>query len=164
MDTPWLTDTFRPLDTTEIQGAPHALPQKFNDWLPKFSGSKVITAKEHLNAFFATLEDNAASDHEDISLNLFVKSLKGELALWFKRFTDQSIKKWDDLITTFLKTRDTKTDLSSLVTSIYQIKKKENETLIKFNMRFQRTLGKIPSNVNPTDIVVLTFYLNVFDP
>ena len=45
MATPWLNDTFKPLDTTEIKGAPHALPQNFNDWLPKFSSSSVITIK-----------------------------------------------------------------------------------------------------------------------
>ena len=82
MATPWLTDTFKPLNTYGIQGASHALPQKFNDWLPKFSGSSVVTAKEYLNAFVAALEDNAAGEHEDVALKLFVKPLDGEPALW----------------------------------------------------------------------------------
>ena len=46
---------------------------------------------------------------------------------------------------------------------MYQIKKKDNETLIEFNMIFQSRLDKIPDNAKPIYIVVLTFYLNAFD-
>ena len=66
-------------------------------------------------------------------------------------------------ITPFLKTWDTKTDLSSLLTAILQVKKKESENIIEFNMRFQRMLDKIPNDVKPADIVILTFYLNAFE-
>lgn len=137
MATPWLTDTFKPLDTSVIQGAPHALPQKFNDWLPKFFGINAITTKVHLSAFFVGLEDNVDGVHEDVSLKLFVKFLEREPSLWFERFLDKSIKKWNDLITPFLKTWDTKTNLSSFLTAMLRVKKKESETIIEFNMDFK---------------------------
>jgi hypothetical protein len=33
---PWVTNAFKPLDMSTIQGYPHAMPQKFDKWLPKF--------------------------------------------------------------------------------------------------------------------------------
>jgi hypothetical protein len=96
-------------------------------------------------------------------LNLFVKSLEGEPSLWFKSFPEKSIKN-GMISSSFLKTCNTKTDLSSLIIALYQIKKKENEIHMEFNMRFQWTLSRIPNNTKPTDVVTLNFYLNAFDP
>lgn len=48
MATPWISDTYKPLDVYGIQGDPHALPQKFVEWLPKFSNNNVIFSKEHV--------------------------------------------------------------------------------------------------------------------
>ena len=51
MAMPWLTDMFKPLDVTDIQGAPHALPQKFNDWFPIFLGA-MLSLQKTIQALF----------------------------------------------------------------------------------------------------------------
>jgi len=38
---PWVTNTFKPLDMFGIQGYPHAIPDKFDKWLPKFPSNNV---------------------------------------------------------------------------------------------------------------------------
>ena len=45
MATPWMSDTYKPLDVSVIQGAHHSLPQKFIEWLPKFSNNNAICSK-----------------------------------------------------------------------------------------------------------------------
>ena len=130
--------------------------------LPKHQHSKVlrnnvVTAKEHLNAFSTALEDNAASEHEDVAIKLFVKSLEGEPASWFKRIPEKSMKSWNDLMTPFLKTWDTKVDLGSLLIAFQQIQKVKHESVIEFNVGFQKVLGRIPDDAKPMDIVTLTF-------
>lgn len=160
MATPWLNDSFKPL---ALQGTTHLLPQKFNEWIIKFSGDNIITAREHLNAFSTALDDNAVGEHEDVAVNLFVKSLEGDPASWFKRLPEKSIKGWNDLITPFLKIC-AKVDSGSLLVALQQIKKVRHESVIEFNVRFQKLLGRIPDNAKLAEIVTLTFYLNAFDP
>ena len=109
------------------------------------------------------LQNYVVGEHEDVAMKLFVKTLEGEAALWFRRFPDKSIKTWDVLIKPFLKVWDENPDLASLINIFYQIKKRENETLMRFNLRFQRTLDKILDNAKLAKVVILTFYLNAFD-
>jgi hypothetical protein len=63
------------LDVSGIQGDPHALPQKFIEWLPKFSGNNVVFAKEHVSRFSDAFEAYDSGEHEDVVLKLFSKSL-----------------------------------------------------------------------------------------
>ena len=79
-----MTNTYKPFNVIGIQGTPHIMPQKFNDWFPKFSRGNAITAKDHLSACFASLEDYNVGEHGDVSLQLFVKSLEGKDSLCFK--------------------------------------------------------------------------------
>ena len=119
MATPCMDDTYKPLDIIRIQGDPHNMPQKFNDWIPKFSMSNIVFTRDHLNAFTTSLKNYDIGEHEDVVLNIFLKSLEGEVALWFKHFSPKSVKKWDDLISPSLKAWDTRTYLGFLLDSIF---------------------------------------------
>ena len=68
------------------------------------------------------------------------------------------------MITPFLKTWDDKVDLGSLLVALQQIQKVRHESVIEFNVRFQKVLGRIPDDAKLAEIVTLTFYLNAFDP
>ena len=43
-------------------------------------------AKEHLNAFYISLEDNATGEHEDVVVNIFENIWKESLPLGLKGF------------------------------------------------------------------------------
>lgn len=61
------------------------------------------------------------------------------------------------------KTWDTKADSGSLLLALQQVKKVKHETIIEFNLRFQRMLDKILVAAIPANVATLTFYLNAFD-
>ena len=46
-----------PFDFSKIQGAPHDMPEKYFDKLPKFNGSSVVPIEEHIEACGAEVED-----------------------------------------------------------------------------------------------------------
>lgn len=61
-------------------------------------------------------------------------------------------------------TWDVKIEVQFLLNALDEIKKRENETVTKFNIRFQHMLHKIFDDMRPNDLVVLLCYMNAFDP
>ena len=43
------------------------------------------------------------------------------------------------------------------------IKKRENETVHEFNIRFDKTVGNIPEEIKPKDQAIIIHYLNAFE-
>jgi hypothetical protein len=52
---PWVSNIFKPLDMTGIQGYPHDLPKDVDRWLPKFSNNNDTSTEDHLSLFYQTL-------------------------------------------------------------------------------------------------------------
>jgi hypothetical protein len=126
---PWVTNAFKPLDMSRIPGYPHAMPQKFDKWLPKFSGNNVITIEEHLDNFWASFQNNPLNnDDEDIVMKLFVASFVEDARKWYNSLPDKSIKTWDTFHDVFMKIWGTKRDPIMLMIQFNEIKKKENES------------------------------------
>ena len=46
---------------------------------------------------------------------------------------------------------------------LFEIKKKENETIHELNIRFDKIVSNIPQELRPTEQVVCILYLNAFD-
>jgi hypothetical protein len=61
----------------------HPYPPKFLEYLPLFVGEDHIIAEKHLGSFHNVV-DNLEIMHENVVMRLFVKSLVGDVALWFK--------------------------------------------------------------------------------
>jgi hypothetical protein len=56
---PWITNAF-----------------KFDKWLPKLPGNNVISAKEHIDTFYAFFQNHLLNnDDDDVVMKLFVASL-----------------------------------------------------------------------------------------
>jgi hypothetical protein len=73
---PWITNAFKPLGMSEIHGCPHAMHDKFDKWLPKFHGNNFISAKEHIDTFYACFQNHPLNnDDEDVVTKLLVASL-----------------------------------------------------------------------------------------
>ena len=50
-----------------------------------------------------------------------------------------------------------------LLHQLFDIKKRENETVHEFNLRFDNTVGNIPNEIKPKDQAIVIHYLNAFD-
>jgi hypothetical protein len=126
---PWVTNAFKPLDMFAIQGYPHTMPQKFDKWLPKFSGNNVITVEEHIDNFYACFQIHPLNnDDEDVVMKLFVASLVEDARKWYNNLLDKSIKTWEAFHDTFMKRWDTKRDSRLLLVQFNEMKK-ENESI-----------------------------------
>ena len=84
MIAPWENDAYKALDVSRIQGAPHDMPSKFVEWLPKNFESTVTSAKDLVSHLMDVFEAYDAGKHEDVVLKLFVKSLEGDAGQCFK--------------------------------------------------------------------------------
>jgi len=51
MAAPWVDENYKPLDFTNIVGAPHDIPERAIDKLPIFQGSNVISTRDHWKCF-----------------------------------------------------------------------------------------------------------------
>jgi hypothetical protein len=64
----WSSTLFKPLDMSAIPGYPRQMPPKYEKWLPKFTGTDAISAKEHMSNFWAFFQLHPISDDaEDLS-------------------------------------------------------------------------------------------------
>ena len=73
-----MTELFKPLDFSQIAGAPHAIPKDAIKKLPIFQGNNAITAKSHLWKFEKHLVNycnDVSHDHDDVKIKLFALSL-----------------------------------------------------------------------------------------
>jgi hypothetical protein len=134
---PWVTNAFKPLDMFAIQGYPHTMPQKFDKWLPKFSGNNVIIVEDHIYNFYACFQIQPLNnDDEDVVMKLFVASLVEDARKWYNNLLDKSIKTWEAFHDTFMKRWDTKRDSQLLLVQFNEMKK-ENESIKEFDTRFE---------------------------
>lgn len=125
----WISDSYKSLDISRTQGAPHDMPEKFIEWLPKFFGTSVTSARDHVGMFMASLDAYGTNEHEDVVLNFFSKSIEGYVKLWFIRLPRKSIKGWNDLMKVFMNTQEVKIDVKLLLNALFDIRKRENETM-----------------------------------
>ena len=90
-----MTELFKPLDFSQIAGAPHAIPKDAIKKLPIFQGNNAITAKSQLRKFEKHLVsycNDAAHDHDDVKMKLFALSLEDDAEEWYLDLEDDSYK------------------------------------------------------------------------
>jgi hypothetical protein len=140
------------------------MPNKFDKWFPKFPTSNVITAKEHINTFYACFQNHPLNnDDEDVDMKLFVSSLVENERKWYNNFPDKSIKTWQTSHDTFMKRWGTKKDGKMLLVQFNEMKKKENGWVKEFDTGYENLLKKIHYGVIPKDDVILLQYKNDFE-
>ena len=86
---------YKPLDFSQITGSPHDIPNDAIRKLPIFQGKNSITAKSHLRKFEKHLVsycNDAAHNHDDVKMKLFVLSLEDDAEEWDLNLDDDSYK------------------------------------------------------------------------
>ena len=89
--------------------------------------------------------------------------MEGDVQKWFDRLHASSINGYDNFVTKLNSDWSRKLDGKFLLHQLFDIKKKENEIVHEFNIRFDKTVGNIPKEIKPKDQAIVIHYLNAFD-
>src|SRR5713101_7091568 len=136
-----MMELFKPLEFSQIAGAPHAIPKDAIKKLPIFQVNNAITAKSHLRKFEKHLVsycNDAAHDHDDVKMNLFSLSLEDDAEEWYLDLDDDSYKTLSEFQDGFRKKWGEKKEPRHLLAALYSIKKMENVTMDEFNTKFKQ--------------------------
>ena len=90
-------------------------------------------------------------------------SLEGDVWKWFDKLPASSINGYDNFVTKLNSDWSRKLDGKFLLHQLFDIKKKENETVHEFNIRFDKIVGNIPEEIKPKDQAIVIHYLNAFE-
>ena len=119
------------------------MPEKYFEKVPKFDGVSSISIEDHIDKVWDHMEAYGASD-EDVFMKGLPASLEGDVRKWFDRLPASSIYGYGNFVTNINSEWSRKLDGKFLLHQLFDIKKKENETVHEFNIRFDKTLGNIP--------------------
>ena len=101
-----MMELFKPLDFSQIAGAPHDISNDAIKKLPIFEGNNAITAKSHIRKFdkhLVSYYNDVASNHEDVKMKLFALSLEDDAAEWYSDLGDDSYKTLNEFLEGFKK-------------------------------------------------------------
>jgi hypothetical protein len=158
----WTSNLFKPLNLATIVGYPNTMPKEIHKWLPKFVGNNVITPEDHLYAIGVELL-NAGIEHEDVAMRLLAMSLTEDAQRWFRGLPDNHLASYDDFAKLLKSRWSTKKDSRMLLAQFNQIKKKENETVKEFDIRFDKLYDHISTDLRPPTTIVRVLYMNAFE-
>ena len=145
-----------PLDFSLVPGAPHDMLENYFEKVPKFDGVSATSIEDHIDKVWDHMD-------EDVFMRGISFYLEGDVRKWFDRLPTSSINGYDHFIMKLRSDWSHKLDGKFLLHHLFDIKKRENETIHEFNLRFDKTVGNIPKEIRPKDQVIIIHYLNAFD-
>ena len=138
------------------------MPDKYFERNPKFSGNCATTIEDHIDVVWSHMEAYGVEE-EDVYMRGLLFLLEGEARRWFDRLVALSIGGYDSFVTILKGQWSAKLDGIFLLIQLFEIKKKENESVQEFNLRFNRTVPSVPDTIIPKYQALLIHYLNAFD-
>jgi len=134
----------------------------YQECMPKFTGTKGVSAEEHLELFY-NYADNLDIYQEDVWMRVFVQSLDGEARKWFRDLPPRSIADIDALDDVFLKHWGNNKDLLFYHDEFENLQREDGELLSDFNIKFNHMYNRMPAEVRPTPTSAMLIYANAFD-
>jgi hypothetical protein len=134
----------------------------YQKYMPKFIGAGEYTAEEHIEAFYAYVENINISE-EDVWTRVFVQSLDGQARKWFKDLPENSITGIEQLDEVFLKNWGERRDLLYYISEFRNLKRGDGESVLDFIKRFNKMFGKIPAEIKPSDAAEKITFFAAFD-
>jgi ribonuclease HI len=154
----------RPLNFAAIQGSPHQVPEKAIDKLPTFQGNNAISAKSHIISFQRCVDVYCRGhDEEDVKMTLFAYSLEGDAAEWFTDFPAAKFSTLDEILDEFRKRWGDHKEHRFQLAALHTIRKKENETMVEFNTKFNNIVKSLHKDIKPPDAAILIHYTEAFE-
>ena len=125
------------------------MPEKYFD-KPKFNGSSAIPIEVHIESVWNYM--NVYKDEaEDVYMIALKTSLEGDSWGWFDRLPTGSIDGYDNFTKKLIEDWSAKPDNRFLLNQLFEVKKKENETILEFNARFDKMVSNVPHDLRPTE-------------
>jgi hypothetical protein len=153
-----------PLNFAAIQGSPHQIPEKAIDKLPSFQGNNAISAKSHILSFEKCVQLYCRGhSEEDVKMTLFVYSLEGDALEWFTDFPAAKFSTLEEILDEFRKRWGDQKEHRFQLASLHNIRKKENETMIEFNTKFNNIVKSLHKDIKPPDAAILIHYTEAFE-
>jgi hypothetical protein len=153
-----------PLNFAAIQGYPHQIPEKAIDKLPAFQGDNATSAKSHISKFEMCLTKFCRGHtEEDVKMTLFVYSLEGDALDWFTDFPADTFSTLEEILDEFRKRWGDQKEHRFQLGALTNIKKKENETMIEFNTKFNNLVKGCHKDIKPSDAAILIYYTQAFE-
>jgi hypothetical protein len=135
----------------------------YQKYMPKFTGSGDYTVEEHIEDFYAYVE-NINISGEDVWTKLFLQILDGQARKWFKELLANSVTGIEQLDEVFLKHWGERRDLLYYITKFGNLKRENGKSVSDFTKRFNKMFGKIPAEIKPTNTSENITYSSAFDP
>ena len=145
-----------------IHGDPHDLPKKYFDKLPRFNGSTTIPIEGHIESVWSYIDAYEAKA-EDVYMVALKASLEGDARSWFDRLPPGSVDGYDTFTKKLTEDWSSKLDNMFLLNQLFEVKKRENETIHEFNIRFDKFVSNVPQDLRPIAQDILILYLNTFE-
>jgi ribonuclease HI len=154
----------RPLNFAAIQGYPHVVPEKAIDKLTTFQGNNAISAKSHILNFERCVQLYCGGhNHEDVKMTLFVYSLEGDALEWFTDFPAAKFSTLEEILDEFRKRWGDQKEHRFQLAALTTIQKKENETVVEFNTKFNNLVKGLHRDIKPSDAAILIYYIDAFE-
>jgi hypothetical protein len=80
----------------------------------------------------------------------------------YNNIPDKGIKTWEDFDNVFMKTWGTKGDPNLLLLQLCEMKKKESDTIKKYDTIIEKLLRRIPNDIRPKTTSLTFFYVNTY--
>jgi hypothetical protein len=94
---------------------------------------------------------------------LFVYSLDGDALDWFSDFPADQFKTLEEILDEFRKRWGDQKEHRFQLNAITNIKKKENETMLEFNTKFNNLVKDCHKDIRPADAAILIYYTQAFE-
>jgi ribonuclease HI len=102
-------------------------------------------------------------DEEDVKMTLFAYSLEGDAAEWFTDFPAAKFSTLDEILDEFRKRWGDHKEHRFQLAALHTIRKKENETMVEFNTRFNNIVKSLHKDIKPPDAAILIHYTEAFE-
>jgi hypothetical protein len=100
-------------------------------------------------------------EYDDVMVRLFLQTLLGRAYEWYTTLPSRSIGSFNDLEAIFLTMFSRLVSYHTFLIDFTQIGLRKNERIRDFNIRFNKTLSKIPEDKILNDPFILDRYKNV---
>jgi hypothetical protein len=96
MASQWDPGNLKPLYMSKILRYPRQMPQRYEKWLPRFTGSDGLRDNNHMDDFWALFQLHPISDDaEDLEMKLFSATLHHNFIEWYDNLLDDIITSMD---------------------------------------------------------------------
>jgi hypothetical protein len=141
----------------------HGLPPQIFNYIPLLNGEDDVTTERHMAAF-EHFTDCLNIQYEDVFMRLFVLLLVGEVKIWFRDLPSESITSWIDFHDVFLHKWAERKSHHQYLFEFYATKIRNDETVKKFDRRFENFYHNFPAEICPFEAVAKVYYVLAHHP